>query len=108
MRRMSVATFDTFKFVERLERAGVPREHAAAIAEAQRDAMAETLSSELTTRGDLAAAKADLKADVVAVRSDLEGLRKDLQALELRLTVKLGAFVVAAVGVLIAVLKLPH
>jgi len=35
---MSTITFDTFKFVDRLERAGLSREQAAAIVEAQKDA----------------------------------------------------------------------
>lgn len=37
---MATITFDTLEFVEHLERAGVPREQAAAIAEAQKEAMA--------------------------------------------------------------------
>ncbi len=42
---MSAITFDTLKFVERLEKAGVSREHASAIAEAQKDAFAEALDN---------------------------------------------------------------
>jgi len=33
---MSAITFDTLKFVERLEKAGMSREYAAALAEAQK------------------------------------------------------------------------
>lgn len=98
---MSTTTFDTFKFVERLEKAGVPREHAAAIAEAQRQALAETLDSSLATRGDLSEAKAELKADIAALRSDV-------QALEYRLIIKLGVFFTVAVGILVATMRLPH
>lgn len=98
---MSTATFDTFKFVERLEKAGVPREHAAAIAEAQRQTLAETLDSSVVTRGDLFEAKAELKADIAALRSDM-------QALEYRLIIKLGAFFTVAAGILVAVIRLPH
>lgn len=37
---MALATFDTLKFVEKLEKAGVQRDQAAAIAEAQKEAFA--------------------------------------------------------------------
>jgi len=41
----STITFDTFKFVDRLERAGLSREQAAGIVEAQKDAFSEPLIS---------------------------------------------------------------
>lgn len=47
---MNAVTFDTYKFVERLEKAGIPRAQAAAFAEAQRDSMGE---AELATKRDL-------------------------------------------------------
>jgi len=34
-------------------------------------------------------------------------LRSDMQAMELRLVIKLGAFIAVAVGILIAVMRLP-
>ena len=46
-------TFDTLKFVEKLEKAGVPRDQAAAIAEAQKDAFSEVMDSQLVSRSDL-------------------------------------------------------
>lgn len=53
MRGMSTITFDTFKFVERLEKAGLSREQAAAIVEAQKDAFSEALDSTLSTKSDI-------------------------------------------------------
>ena len=94
---MGAATFDTLKFVERLEKAGVPREQATAMAEAQRDSLAESLDSAVAS-----------KSDVLRLDNRFEVLSKELQALELRLTIKLGAFIAVAAGVLIAVLRLPH
>ena len=38
---MAAVTFDTLKFVTRLEKAGIPREQAAAIAEAQAEALGD-------------------------------------------------------------------
>lgn len=61
---MTTITFDTLKFVEKLEKAGVPREQAKAEAEA----LAEVLDSgaqELVTKKDLLIALADLKADLM-------------------------------------------
>ena len=95
--RMGATTFDTLKFVDRLEKAGVPREQAAAMAEAQRDSLAESLDSAMVS-----------KSDVLRLDNRFEVLSKELQALELRLTIKLGAFIAVAAGVLIAVLRLPH
>ena len=98
---MSTTTFDTFKFVDRLEKAGLSREQAAAIAEAQKESLSEALDATLAT-----------KADAVRLETRIDGLETRLQnrieTLELRLTVKLGAFIAAAAGVIIAVLRLPH
>lgn len=61
---MSAITFDTLKFVEKLERAGVPREQAKAEAEA----LVEVLDvgvQDLVTKKDLHIALADMKADLM-------------------------------------------
>ncbi|MEK6685125.1 MAG: DUF1640 domain-containing protein [Pseudomonadota bacterium] len=50
---MASVTFDTLKFVEKLEKAGVPRDQAAAIAEAQKDAFAEAMDTQLVSKSDL-------------------------------------------------------
>lgn len=50
---MSTVTFDTLKFADRLEKAGASRELAAALAEAQKDALAEALDTALATKGDI-------------------------------------------------------
>ncbi len=50
---MASVTFDTLKFVEKLEKAGVPRDQAAAIAEAQKDAFSEVMDSQLVSKSDL-------------------------------------------------------
>lgn len=73
---MSPLTFDTLKYTERLRAAGVSEPQAKVEAEALRDVLAEALDSTLATKADIA-----------------------------RLTIKLGAFIAMAVGILIAVLK---
>lgn len=79
---MAALTFDTLRYANRLKEAGVPP----AQAEAEAVALSEVL---------------DVNLKELATK-------EDLKTMELRLTVKLGAFLSVAVGVLIAVLKLPH
>lgn len=50
---MATITFDTLKFAEKLEKAGFPREQVAAIAKAQKEALAEAMDSQLATKADL-------------------------------------------------------
>lgn len=57
---MSTITFDTLKFVERLERAGVSREQASAFADAQKDAFSEALDGSLASKNDIEAIRADI------------------------------------------------
>jgi len=57
---MATITFDTLKFVERLEKAGVPREQATAFADAQKEAFAEALDTSLATKTDIEMMRADI------------------------------------------------
>jgi hypothetical protein len=50
---MSTLTFDTHKFIKRLELAGMPAVQAEAVAEAQREAFAQALETSLATKWDL-------------------------------------------------------
>jgi hypothetical protein len=87
--------FDTLRFTQRLEQVGVGREQAIAHAELARDMILGEAAS---------------KDDVSAVRKDLVDLKKEIDAslreLELRMTIKLGAIVVAAIAGVAAVQKL--
>jgi len=58
---MATVIFDTLKFVERLKAAGVPEGQAKAMAEAQQDALSESVAAQLATKVDLA----ELKLDVI-------------------------------------------
>jgi len=86
-------TFDTLKFVQTLESAGVGREQAAAFAAAVRDSHD---AADVVTKGDL--------------RNEIALVRKDMEAMELRLqnalTLRFGAMLAVAVGVLLAVLPM--
>ena len=81
---MSAITFDTLKFANRLKSAGVP----SAQAEAEAEALAEVF--------DLAG------RDLVTK----EYLDARLTQLEQRMTIKLGALMVGAVGIVAALVKL--
>ncbi len=50
---MAAITFDTLKFVEKLESAGVNREQAKAEAEALVTALSEVMDSQLATKADI-------------------------------------------------------
>jgi len=85
---MSTITFDTFKFVDRLEKAGATRELAAAMVDAQQEAFAQAMDTTLATK------------------SDIVRLENRIEAMELRLTIKLGTFVAIAVASTAALVKL--
>ena len=57
---MSTITFDTLKFVERLEKAGVSREQASAFADAQKEAFSEALDTTLATKTDIEMIRSEL------------------------------------------------
>lgn len=84
---MAVA-LDTLRFTQRLEQVGVSREQATAHAELARD----MILADVPTRQDLGELKREIDSS--------------LRELELRMTVKIGAIVAAAVAVVAAVQKL--
>ncbi len=106
---MGAIAFDTLEFFETLRGAGVPEEQAKAFL---------TVAQKSHENADLAT-----KQDIVGLRYEIHDLRKDMdtqhatlradmqhqnKALELHLTIKLGAIVVAAAGALPLLSKLLH
>ena len=89
---MSAITFDTHKFIRRLKDSGLPEAQAEAIADAVREAQGE---AELAT-----------KQDIAVLKQDIALLKRDIQEMELRLTVKLGAMLVVAIGAVATLVKL--
>jgi len=75
---MSTITFDTLKFVERLEKAGASRELASALAEAQREAFAEALDTALATKTDICSER----DDVVKVERRMDAVDAKLDTLQ--------------------------
>jgi hypothetical protein len=50
---MAAVTFDTHEFVKKLKNAGFSESQAEAVAEAQRDSLAQALDSQLATKADV-------------------------------------------------------
>ena len=85
-------TFDSLGYAKRLRDGGVPRDQAEAHAEAARD----FIMAELATKADLLATEQRLQAE----------LHNSIDTQSLRLTVRLGAMLVVAIGTLGVILKL--
>jgi ABC-type protease/lipase transport system fused ATPase/permease subunit len=84
---MTALTFDTLKFARRLQAAGMDQR----LAEEQAEALAEAL---------------EVNLQALATKADMADLRKDMQLMEQRLTIKLGAMLVVAVGAVATLVKL--
>lgn len=85
---MATVSFDTLRFSRKLQDAGFSPEQAVGVAEAFADASGGTLAT---------------KADVGEAVSQI---RVDMREMELRLTMRMGVMLGAAVGILVAVDKL--
>ena len=75
---MITITFDTLKFAQKLEQAGVPRNQAEAFAEAQKDFLDEITKAELATKHDIK----DIRSDIQSIR--LKMVEQDGQFVLLR------------------------
>ena len=86
---MSTLTFDTLEATRRLRNAGFDEKQAETVVRVLSDAQDRLVTSE----------HFDTK---------LESMTKDMQAMELRLTIKIGALMAAVGGIIIAVLRVSH
>ncbi|MBL8698439.1 MAG: DUF1640 domain-containing protein [Alphaproteobacteria bacterium] len=84
---MSNVAFDTLKLAKRLEEVGFAPNQAAATSSAIADAMSDLIAN-------------------LATKTDIVLLRRDMAEIELRMTVKLGAMLAAAVGITAGLVKL--
>ncbi len=96
---MSVA-FDTLRAARKLrDEGGFDERQAAILVDTFAEGMTETLAT-----------KADLESTEAALRSDLEktetSLRGEMRELEQRMTIRLGAMMVGAVALIVALIKL--
>ena len=101
---MAVA-FDTLKAATRLQNEAGFNEKQARVLVAT---FAEGIGENLATKEDVAALRSEMatKEDVAALRSEMEVLRGEMRELEQRMTIRLGAMIAAAVGIIVALDKL--
>ena len=106
---MTAIAFDTLKFAKRLKEAGFTEQQAEALAAAE----AELIEANLATKRDLKELEVALKRDIkeleVALKRDIKELETSLKhdkELEYRMTLKLGAMMVVAVGAVATLVKL--
>lgn len=94
---MAAVMFDTYKFVDKLEKAGVAPEQAKAEVEALSVAFSEALDSQLTTKADLNRLEKELKSDIgkleKEVKFDINRLEKELIVLKWMVGLVLGGIV---------------
>jgi hypothetical protein len=103
---MSAAVaFDTLKFVEKLEAAGVPHAQAKATVEA----FAEATSQELATKADLAVLKTDLESKIEKAELRLEAKIEATKAEIIKwLFGTIGFQTLVILGAVIALARLAH
>ena len=130
---MSRLAFDTHTFVKHLTRAGMDEQQAEALVEFQVQLINDSLATKQDieeVKQDIEEVKRDIeevKRDIEEVKRDIEALRlateqsiealrletkkdiaalkTDMQKMELRLTLRLGSAIIAAVGVFAALIK---
>lgn len=101
---MAVA-FDTLKAATRLQNEAGFNEKQARVLVAT---FAEGIGENLATKEDVAALRSEMatKKDVAMLRGEMEVLRGQMRELEQRMTVRLGAMIAVAVGIIVALDKL--
>jgi predicted transcriptional regulator len=91
---MSTMTFGPFKFVERLEKAGLSREQASAIVEAQKDSLSEVLDSTLATQSGLR----EIRSEMQAVKNNISLLDAKVDAKFDKLSWMMGILMAIAIA----------
>ena len=131
---MSRFAFDTHTFVKCLTRAGMDEQQAEALVECQVQLINDNLATKqdmeevkrdieevkrdieeikrdiealrLATKQDIEEIKRDIEALRLETKKDIAALKTDMQKMELRLTLRLGSVIIAAVGVFATLIKL--
>ena len=121
-----MVTFDTLAYAKRLRGAGLTDEQAVVHAEALATALGEILVTkqdlnelatkddlhrlELATKEEFASVRQEMSSEFASVRREMSGefaaVRQDMRALELRLTLRMGALISIGIGALAAILKM--
>ena len=89
-------TFDSLTFARRLKTAGFSETQAEALADANRD----MLVPHLATKDDLKSETASVRSEMVSMKQELSA---EIEALGLRLTIRLGVMLAAAISLMTAI-----
>ncbi|MGH8489571.1 MAG: hypothetical protein ACREXS_12090 [Gammaproteobacteria bacterium] len=118
---MTAIAFDTLKFAKRLKEAGFTEQQAEALAVAEAELVEENLATkrdlkelEVALKRDIKELETSLKRDIKELETSLKrdikeletSLKHDMKELEYRMTLKLGAMMVVAVGAVATLVKL--
>jgi hypothetical protein len=87
---MASVTFDTLKYVEHLEKSGIPREHASAIANAQKESLSEVLDSTLATKQDIQSLKLENKENIQSLKLEMSALKGEMTSIKWMMGVLVG------------------
>ena len=99
--------FDTLAYAQRLKPVGFTDAQAEALAEANREMIAEEMVTKSFLQSELAVLRSEFHLELTAaVNQLLAELRADLKEMEMRLTLRMGAIGVAIVAALAAIIKL--
>lgn len=95
--------FDTLACAQRLKSVGFTDAQAEALAEANREMIADEMVTKSFLQSELAALRSELRSELAAAISQL---RAEMKEMEMRLTLRMGAIAVAVVAALAAIIKL--
>ncbi len=98
-----MVAFDTLRAARKLRDEGGFDEKQAAILV---DTFAEGMGETLATKADLEVLRGDLEKTETALRADIKAVRGEIRELEQRMTIRLGAMMVGAVALIVALIKL--
>lgn len=87
---MSSVTFDTLKFVEKLEKSGISREQASAIVEAQKESLAEVMDNTLATKSDINSLRLEITGMRGELKSEISSLRGEMMNIKWMVGVLVG------------------
>ncbi len=96
-----MTAFNTLEYSNKIKEAGIEPKAAEAISMATAEVLENLIINRLATKEDIK----DLKQDIKELEKDLS---YKIDNLSLRLTVKLGAIMVAGIGILAYLIKLGH
>ena len=89
--------FDTLQFAKRAEKAGFTQQQA----EFQAEEIAQIISTELVTKRDLSDTRDDIKKEIRSLKQEMDSMAN-------KLTIKFGAMLVVAIGILSVIIKIGH